>query len=923
MVVRIINKLIYLFLMVYSTLATAKFSQDFVVSAGLFRPHDSFESFYNSPIFVGHQKPEFVIKNTSFPVYFYKNTYFFSMNGLLSKEEILSWKKHEQEKTGSALIGHSYFGFTLGKNLSDGVQRSLGAPKGDAHFSVLKIDSKTLYAISFNDKLSWPQKAQDLKEVPAVMIEDNVGAEAVMIARPVGTVSSKLALVDELLAKKNEALYLEIGINEYEAASSLNEALIEEVAKRKGLVFPGASDLLSIKNHREKYASLGLVSPFGQAHRSLIAGLSKTRINFWSLTNNEDFWAFYQQKVFGAAETVKSGIERMVALEKNPERSLNIVRVFSQKAALEAAKSVYVDLVLFVLPEINSQLPSSEVIDLKHAASDSFEQIAPIILLSPLEISELTIMGAAAGSINQVSVKRHGLKEVALSKAESPEKPFALRKQEVLPALVKAWEQAELNSIIGGLMLKESKADVAIFENEHAITPVKGSLSHDYLLSRFKRPGRMVVLQTNGRQLKKIAKLIRENKFAANYAVFGFDPKGSSIRERPLSDNENFRLALTNKALLEIFGLSSMGAMDQELSVRAPFIESIYGRLDNLLFLNSTKTMMSLENSKSVEEALDRTITLPSFASVMEESLASLSEKEWREYVGKPYGTPRHSLIFDIEYLDVGFSKNVANHMYVYHLQPDNPSLPMSRGSADTFAHLLIFSKIALTYDAPGLITKLTNGIRFLTVSGFDSKPSKDKITFGLDFRLPWERSFFKDKAVVISPIWTNLYETKIAPIAFLSDKTEADWKKDKMSPRPKKLDSLLGLNFDFKRLGFQVDVGGMLSTDFNQNTVHDALDIGPGLNFTSKWNLFGPFELSSVIKSSYLFGLPNNEAVGKAALSIEGTAWLRVARFYDFSLSLMSDFLFATLQEKPKNMAASSIFGFTISYGKLMRIFG
>lgn len=920
---RIVHVWLLLSSMLWSALSSAEESQHFVVSTALFSHDDIYRAFYNSRIFVGQEKPDFIITNTSVTVFSFKDTYFFSDDGRLSEAEILAWTNHKESRLKKGLIGHSYIGFSFDGSLSDSVVRGLGAPAAEMRFSEHKNDKKSIYAITLSTQLAWPKNASDLKEVPGVSIQDKSGGKAVMIARPVGASSAKLALVDELIARKKGALYLELGLNESDEPTKLNEALIAEVAQRKPLVFPGASDLVAIKDHSSKYAALKVVSPFGQALQSLPASNVKRSINFWSLTNNEDFWVFYQQKAFGTAETIKSGLERMVALEKNPQRSLNIVRVFSEKAALEAAKSVYVDLVLYVLPEGYAQLPTSEVIDLKNAVMDSFEAVAPIVFLSPLEVSEITISGATLGAINQLRVNRHALKDHNASAAELGEKSFNRRKQVALPALAKNWERAELNSILGGLMMKDTKADVALFENDYAVTPVNGPLSHDYLLSRLNRPGRMAILETNGRQLKKIMGLINDKKLSSHYAVVGIDPKARLIGQRALHDNEKIRIALTNKALLDIYKLSSRGALDQELAIRAPFIESIYGRLDNLLFLNSSKNMVNLADKKSVEQTLDRTLMLPSFAEIMDRSLPELSEKDWQVYVENPYGTARHSLIFDIEYLDFGFSKNVANDMYKYHQQPDTPNLPMSRGTADTFAHLLIFSKMSLTYDAPGLITTLTNGIRFLTVTGFDKKPSKDKITFGLDFRLPWERSFFKDKAIVVAPIFKNLYETKMAPIAFLSGNSVDDWKELKMSPRPKKLDSLLGLNINFTNLGFNVDVGGVMSTDFNQKNVRDAIAVGPGLNFASKWSLLGPLELSSVIQSSYLFALPHSQAENKAALGIEGTAWLRVARFYDFSLSLMSDFLFTTLQEKPKNMAISSIFGFTISYGRLMRIFG
>ena len=72
-----------------------------------------------------------------------------------------------------------------------------------------------------------------------------------------------------------------------------------------------------------------------------------------------------------------------------------------------------------------------------------------------------------------------------------------------------------------------------------------------------------------------------------------------------------------------------------------------------------------------------------------------------------------------------------------------------------------------------------------------------------------------------------------------------------------KRLIRFLVVHFDFTKAGFNLDVGGVMVADFTRKNVQDALDFGPGLNFFSKWSLFGPLELSSDITAYYLFPLP------------------------------------------------------------------
>lgn len=229
---------------------------------------------------------------------------------------------------------------------------------------------------------------------------------------------------------------------------------------------------------------------------------------------------------------------------------------------------------------------------------------------------------------------------------------------------------------------------------------------------------------------------------------------------------------------------------------------------------------------------------------------------------------------------------------------------------------------MGLTYNTPSVETNLLGNLKFIQTD-VDKKANKDKLKLELNFRLPWENSLFKDSSVIVSPVLLNTYETKIGPLKFLSKNTDADWEKLRALPRTKQLENLLGLEMNFTNLGFKFQTGPILVTDFNRATTKDAMDIGPGLNFFGKWPLFGPLELSSEINSYYLFPVAESSAKDKIALKVEGTAWLRVAHFYDFSVSIMDDFFFASLQHKSKDIAISNIIGLTVCYGRLFRIFG
>ena len=285
-------------------------------------------------------------------------------------------------------------------------------------------------------------------------------------------------------------------------------------------------------------------------------------------------------------------------------------------------------------------------------------------------------------------------------------------------------------------------------------------------------------------------------------------------------------------------------------------------------------------------------------------------------YISKPAGSAAQSLTLGIDYLDVGISQTFGNEIYKKGLIDKRFGL-ISRGGIPLHAHVLLFSKMSLIYDTPYLEINLGNNIKYLHMDQ-KKQPERDKVIVTLDFRLPWERNLFKDKSVIVSPILKNTYETKIGAIGFL-----ADPKQEEAKVRPKIFTSLLGTNINFKDLGFNFDIGGMMGVDFNQSSAREAVTMGPGFNFTGKWTLYGPLEISTQLKAYYLLGLPGSRASNRLALDVEGTTWLRVARFYDFNLSLMADYFAASLQRPRNEVALSSIVGLTISYGRFFRLFG
>lgn len=908
--------------------ALAEESFRLVVSAGTLSDGDSYQPFYGSRIFVGEEKAPILIKQANTIAFSSEHAVFYSADPI-TPTDITAATEAIDKGTVQGVVGHSYRGQVLRGSLPDDVRRYLGAASATVNFEKRIINGKKIIAFSNDAKakaIIWPNAGDQLRTTPAVIIGDSSGSfETLVVARLVGDLANKLGLVDELMKQAPmKSGLIDLGTNHGDT-SGIRESDVIALANRAPMaVFSGTFELGSLMSKNDSLAVLPNVYPFGEHFRRSVplsrANHGTGKINFWSLSGKENLWPLFAH--LGKRVDVEHAIALMKEESVDPNRSLNIVRVFSEDTAREAAKSVYVDLVLLLAKDAYAALPSRETIELKQAVTDAYEQVAPIVSISYLDVSEVTIVGPTLGHIQRVEVVRHPVRDdgpiakdiTVMSKMSD------LKGLPDLNALYgkndRHWQKRDLESVFGGIVLNQSRADIAIFESLPWTTPINGPIPFEMARYLMSPHGNMSVITTTGKQIKRIAKLIGSKALSQQLTIYGIDTKANLIGERAINDNEKFNIALTETALLELFGLSLMGGLGEEYAIRAPFIESIYGDVNQLFFVSGPKVISVSDTTKEIRNALSDARVGEPFSHILLTFFVGSNDQEIKRFIDMPQGRPHHVITLDISYLDIGISKNVANSNYEKSLK-SSPSFPISRGKIPLNAHLFLFAKLALNYDAPSLITTLSGDIKYMQYD-VDKKPEKDKTKVGLMFRLPWERSLFRESDVVVAPLFKNVYETKLVP-NFYSNPPLAEIK----DPRTKRFESLLGFNFNFTKLGFNVDAGGLMATDFNQQKVDNALDFGPGVNFFGKWALFGPVELSSDITSYYLFPLPKNEATNKIALSVEGTVWLRLARFHDLSVALISDFLVATLQETPSKVSLSSIFGLTISYGHLFRLFG
>lgn len=882
--------------------AESKENLRLVISAGSLSNEDPFEAFYRSLVFMGDSSTPIVIERV-LNVFETKNLVFFSKEDL-KPEDIISAKEILGQSVSEGLLGQSLRGFSLEQKISKEVLNHLGAASHQVARETRLVNGKTVIAFSkkAQAKFDWPKNTEELSLVPAALITDSKSTfQALVSARLVGHLSNKLGVVEELMSKAPKGSgFIELGSN---WEGPVVEDDLQALLKRKPMaLYLGNREMTSLE--QGSLASPNMIFPFKDHSH-----LKVSDIDLWSVASTEKIWPLFQN--LGPVVSLKDSLLAMKGLsEDNPDQHLNIVRVFSEDAARLAARSVDVDLVLLISADPWGQMAQKEILELKNKRSDSYEQVAPIVHLSYLDVAEVKIFGPTLGNIERLEVVRH---QVSDDSPKVTDVRVVDRYSNLFGLTNGSWKREDLRRILGGIMTQAGKADVAMYRPLPEISLIKGEMPFSLLNNLINPQGSMTVITLSGSQLKAIAKLL-SNK-TLDLDLYGTDAKGSKIGKRLVAENEPIKVALSDGALLDLYSIGAMGGLSEIRQIRAPFVEGIYGDVRQLFFAGGPKIVVSADTKTAIDQALAVSANKSRFNDIFLDFFSTDHKEQLKEFVEYPAGRPHHVLTLDIAYLDVGISNNVGNETYKQRRADEaNPS-PLSRGKIPVGAHLFIYAKTDLTYDMPNLITSFLTDIRYMHTN-LEKKPEKDKTKFTLRFRLPWERSYFEKSSVVVSPIFQAEYETQLVPHFWSSPKELKD-------PRTKKLDSLLGVNFNFLTFGFNMDVGCLMSTDFTRQSVKDAIDVGPALNFTGKWSIFGPLEFSSIIKSYYLFPLPNNTQGNKTALGVEGQAFLRFARFYDFSLSLVSDFLITTLQEAPKDVSLSSIFGMTISYGRLFRLFG
>ena len=389
---------------------------------------------------------------------------------------------------------------------------------------------------------------------------------------------------------------------------------------------------------------------------------------------------------------------------------------------------------------------------------------------------------------------------------------FLFASKEIFPDLSSikdknyVYDSETLNNLFCYTALKQYKSDLCFIKSvKSPISLGQKSINFDTALSLIDQ-NELFILTLTGEQISSINKIFKDGNWAKDLFLFGLN--NNKIAYHTIENRASYKVIISEPALKEIFGLSKCGYLDQQVAVRANFIEGVYGKITNLYFIGGAKNIkLAFENNLNLVSIGTWKDILQKSSILITDIKQALSEKQ----VGS-----NHQVLLDITYLDLGFSHNTGNQAYKSHQK--NQEFPISRGDVPLIGQMLINSDIGLKYYFEKFSISLENQLIYLQ-GNLNEKPLKDKFLSSFNTKWQFDETY--------SLVFNNSYETKFASLIF---------KDPKMYKKMSVFDHGVGLGISLPTIGIGLEIGGVLVNDLLMNNWHSALDAGPYFNINGKW---------------------------------------------------------------------------------------
>lgn len=891
---------------VFSLLVHAEPVPDFrlVVTGGLQGIHSGYEAFYASLLFRLGESSPVRIKSAQFEAYAARDTIYFSDQPLDLKQLISARPKTTHSFL--ALNTAELFCFTrIQNNLTDfkenTLARKLGGLPLQSRYESLMYNSKTVYAVdvSLEQKgVYWPKSVEEIQKVNAVLATNAENQEYYFFPRDFRSTRRTFQLVDRLLDNTTSpARFVDLGNaltnNDHEdlhAAIEMSQLLH---ARNPAALALGRFDLNVLSQIPNKTPYIGALTGENAPPVSRGVQIGQNEIRFLALGDISNIASGFLSDNLKAL-TLQQSIQTV----NSKENDLVIGLSENRNSAAKAIESSILDLVLGLSFLKGGSLPATDDINLENNEKIGIQTVAPLVRISPADVTEVSIWLKAPGQIKRVLIKRYPI----VGQVSTQNSFYAA----VLPQ--KNWKETDFESLLSNVLLNAyPSAEIVILEKRLAITPIDSSLSMPLAENLVAMPGRAIEINLGGFYLKQILKAIKNNQFDLEVVL-------TNTLQREISEAESYKLVVSEKVLAAISDFISRESLfatssNPSSSLQIALSES---NKDAYKFLAELRKREN-KSSNSLDHRYQLLQSAPSIAELVRQGVLQKTPLDIRP--------ERSVLIFDISDLDLGLKFNTNNDT-LFNWQSEaegnsKASFDESRFFDTRYLNLLLYAKTGLYYLMPKLETGLVGSIKYYQPNEDNAaarlpkeiqkiRPGKDSVKLEAEVRVPVQ--FY------VSPLARLTYETQLWPNILFTGLPPQYW--------PRRVhDMRLFLGVSRKpRLGYELfRVGALLGYDFSRDTSNQSFGAGfeLGVAYRYDWKYFG-FKIESNFRK--LFPIVTNPDLGRMGIVWLTDAKIEVPIVAGFSVSAMTNLTVGERMDRPWTYGVGVVCGLALSYGNRIK---
>ena len=661
-----------------------------VVTGGLQGSHDGYEAFYASPLFRLGSAAPITIQNARLEAYAAQNTIYFS-DQPIDLKQLIEGKASRSKKSFMALNASQVFGFRRVQNQlvdfkNNTLLHELGGLAISTPYEYQSIGSQTIYAVNIvNKAIYWPKRLEEFQKVNAVLALGENSEAYYFFPRDFRSTQTTFQIVDQLLKNGSPVptRYVDLG-NALTSSNRENLNVAIKMSKMLQARNPaalalGRYDLSMFPKIHDHNAYIGaLVGEHAPATSKRIQ-IGDHEVCFAALGEISNLASAFLEKDWQVLST-KQSIER-IKFQKN---DLVIGLSENRNSAAEAIEYPILDMVLSLSFLRGGSLPALDDIDLSDNEKLGVRTVAPLVRISPADVTEVSVWLSRPGHIKRILINRHPI-VAGISTQAQFYKP-------VLPD--KNWKEKDFETLLANILLNtHPNSELVMIEKRSGTTPLDSSLPMLLAENLIATHGRGIQITLGGFYLKQILKAIQQDQFDIDITL-------TSTLQREISEAETYKLVVSEKVLAAISDFIARERLFSSTSNPSSSLQIALSESNK----DAHKFLVELrkrENkiSDSDEDRLQLLQNSPSMVDLVRQSILQKTPLEIRP--------ERSILLFDISDLDFGLKLNTINDNLASWQDDANSntkdSFDESRFWDQKYLNMLLYTKIGLYYFIPKL----------------------------------------------------------------------------------------------------------------------------------------------------------------------------------------------------------------------------